>query len=118
MDTFTHPLCVALRAHALSLPETSEGSSCVNRAFKVRKKNFLFVGEKPDQLRVMLKLTHSLDHARGLQDPRIDVGKTGWVTVRCPPDAPLATDLLQGWVDESFRALAPRTVLRQLPDTA
>lgn len=30
METFAHPLSERLRAVALSLPETSEGTSCVN----------------------------------------------------------------------------------------
>ena len=114
METFTHPLCQDLRAAAMALPETVEGSSCVNRAFKVRKKNFLFLGEKDGEIRVMVKLTDSLDAAAAMGDPRVEVGKFGWVTLRFPPDDALDRDLLAGWILESFRALAPKTVLRQL----
>ncbi|MCO4774024.1 MAG: hypothetical protein KDA24_28585 [Deltaproteobacteria bacterium] len=41
MDTFDQAISEHLRAAALALPETSGGTSCVNRAFKVRKKNFM-----------------------------------------------------------------------------
>jgi hypothetical protein len=116
MESFTLPLSESLRATALSLPETSEGTSCVNRAFKVRKKNFVFIGEKDGQLRIMLKLVESLDAAAEMADPRVDVGKLGWVTLRFAHDAPLDTVLLEGWIRESFCALAPKAVSRQLSD--
>jgi len=114
MEPFTQPISEQLRARALALPETSEGTSCVNRAFKVRKKNFLFVGEKQGQVRVMLKLGASLDQARNLADPRIDVGKNGWVTVRFASDNVVDPTLLTAWVVESYKALGPKTTVRQL----
>lgn len=113
MDDFTTPLCQALRAHALTFPEVSEGTSCVNRAFKVRKKNFLFVGEQDGRVKVMLKLTDSLAAAAALDDPRVDVGKIGWVTVRCTPDDAPDLAQLQAWVTESWRAMAPKAVVRR-----
>lgn len=115
METFSHPVSEQLRAFALALPETSEGTSCVNRAFKVRKKNFLFVGEQDDQVRIMVKLTDSAKAADALADPRVDVGKHGWVTLRFAADDALDADLLEAWVLESFGALAPKAVLAQLP---
>jgi len=114
MEKFTHPISEHLRAIALALPETTEGTSCVNRAFKVRKKNFLFVGEKEGQVRVMLKLSASLEAASRMDDPRVGVGKGGWVTLRFAPDEPLDEGLLSAWVVESFRTLAPRVLVRQL----
>lgn len=114
METFEQPISRRLRATALALPETSEGTSCVNRAFSVRKKNFLFLGEKPGQIKVMVKLGPSLGEARAMNDSRVDVGRIGWVTIRFAPEAGLDGDLLDRWVDESFRLLAPKTVLKQL----
>lgn len=119
MEKFTQPISQFLRDQAMQLPETSEGTSCVNRAFKARKKNFLFVGEKEkeSQVRIMLKLTDSLAAAQALRDPRIGVGTTGWLTIEFGYDDPVDADLLAGWVRESFRALAPKTLIKQL-DTA
>lgn len=114
MEQFVEPISKQLRSVALALPETSEGTSCVNRAFKVRKKNFLFVGEKDNEVRVMLKLVGSLGMAHAMDDPRVSVGKTGWVTVKCAPDDVLDEDLLSAWVVESFRALGPKTLVEQL----
>jgi len=115
-DAFAHAPSASLRAVALRYPETSEGTSCVNRAFKVRKKNFLFVGEKGANIRVMLKLGPSLDDARARSgdDDRIGVGKTGWVTLNFAAASPLPPDLLEQWVDESFRLLAPKSIVKTL----
>ena len=116
MEQFSQPISEHLRAYALALPETSEGTSCVNRAFKVRKKNFLFVGEKAAQVRVMLKLDASLAEAQAMADPRISVGKTGWVTLQFAPDDVPDESLLSAWVVESFRALGPKSVVKQLDE--
>lgn len=116
MENFTHALCERLRRVALDLPEVTEGTSCVNRAFKVRKKNFVFVGEPADGIRIMVKLSSSLEAAKAMSDPRVDVGATGWVTIRFRPEEPLDQDLLGAWVLESYRSLAPKTLVRQLPE--
>ncbi len=115
MDPFSHAVSDRLRTCALALPETSEGTSCVNRAFKVRKKNFLFVGEPAgDEVRVMLKLGPSLDAARALADPRVGVGKTGWVTVRFAAADPFPLATLEGWMRESYCLLGPKALARAL----
>lgn len=114
METFAQPISEHLRAQALALPETTEGTSCVNRAFKVRKKNFLFVGEKPELVKIMLKLEASLGEAQAMEDPRIEAAKNGWVTVRFSPDDVPDADLLSAWVVESFRTLGPKSVVREL----
>ena len=114
MDQFAHPIAQQLREQALGLPETSEGTSCVNRAFKVRKKNFLFLGEKPGQVRVMLRLRESVAEARDIDDARFSVGNTGWVTVLFPPESPPDVALLGRWLRESYCTLAPKTLARQV----
>lgn len=113
-DDFEHPICETLRQAALALPETSEGTSCVNRSFKARKKNFVFVGEPKGKVRVMLKLGPSLAQAAAMADPRVGVGKTGWVTVLSDPGEPVDPALLQDWIVESYRTLAPKTLVRML----
>ena len=116
-EQFTNPVTLALRDHAMGFPETSEGASCVNRAFKVRKKNFLFVGEKADgACKVMLKLGPSLDEAteRADADPRFEVGGAGWATVRFGADDLPDIELLEGWVDESYRLMAPKSLVKLL----
>ncbi len=114
--TFESTLLRRLRDRAVGYPEVNEGSSCVNRAFKARKKNFLFLGEKPDNRRIMLKLGPSLDEAEGVVGGRdgCTVGTNGWVTLNLAADGDVDAKLLERWVEESYRLLAPKTLVKQL----
>lgn len=90
---FRHELSETIRRIALRYPETEEGSSCVNRAFKAGGKNFVFLGEKDGGCRMRLKLEDG-----------------GWTLLEfSPDDAPPVADL-ERWIDESFRLLAPKRV--------
>ena len=109
-EHFSNPVTTALREHALTFPETIEGAACVNRAFKARKKNFLFVGEKSDgACKVMLKLGPSLNEALEIAraDSRFAAGSNGWATIRFDAADLPDTALLKRWVEESYRQLAP-----------
>ena len=114
MEGFTQPICEQLRATAMALPEVTEGTSCVNRAFKVRGKTFMYLGEKPELIKLMVRLKPSLEAARELGGPRVEVGKIGWVTVRWGPGEELDVGLLEGWVRESFVALGPKGLVKGL----
>ena len=119
-ERFQDPVTSALRERAISLPETTEGTSCVNRAFKVRNKNFLFVGEKDDGSRkAMLKLKDSLEQAEALaeNDGRFEVGSAGWTTIRFDVEDRPDVDLLENWVVESYRLFAPKSLSKQVQDS-
>ena len=106
-----------LKAVASAYPETDEGTSCNRIAIKVRKKNFVFLGDKDDKLVLMVKLGPSLGEAEALaqdEPERYDVGSAGWVTVRYELDRELPKGLFERWIDESFRLLAPKSVVKQL----
>ena len=77
VETFAHPISRRLRDAAMALPEASEGESCVNRAFRVGKKAFFYLGEKPAHIYAMVKLTDSYADAAALDDPRVDAGNHG-----------------------------------------
>ena len=109
MESFAHPVSERIRAFAIALPEIEEGTSCVNRAFKIRKKNFLFLGEKADRIKLMVKLTDTA--ASAAEDPRVTVGKGGWATIVFTPDDPPPLEVLEAWVQESFAALAPKRIV-------
>jgi hypothetical protein len=51
-----------------------------------------------------------------MDDPRVEVGGMGWVTVRFAPDDAPDEDLLAAWAVESYRTFAPKTLVRQLDD--
>lgn len=114
MDRFSQPLSEGLRATAMALPEATEGTSCVNRAFRVGKKAFFYLGEKPDHIKLMVKLGSSLPAVQAMDDPRISVGTFGWTTVRVPLDDLLELGLLAGWVEESYRELVPKKLVARL----
>ncbi|MFL5493434.1 MAG: hypothetical protein ACJ8DC_03515 [Gemmatimonadales bacterium] len=42
------------------------------------------------------------------------LGRSGWVTARFPRGARLPLELLKLWIDESYRALAPKRIVAKL----
>lgn len=116
-ETFQHRISESIRAHAMTFPETEEGASCVNRAFKAGGKNFVFLGEKDDTCTVRLKLAGSIDEVTELAaaekgDTSYEVGSGGWTKlVFAADDHPPLADL-ERWITESFFLLAPRKVTK------
>ena len=47
------------------------------------------------------------------------LGRAGWVTARFEPRAKPPVDLLEGWIAQSYRAVAPNRLVRALnePDS-
>ena len=107
----------AIRKIALSYPDVDEGSSCVNRAFKAGKKAFLYMGMKEDTYNLRLKLSNSLDEAETLEKKSPDnysVGAHGWTLLTFHHTKQPPKKLLERWIDESFRLLAPKALVAQL----
>src|SRR5262245_35009408 len=42
------------------------------------------------------------------------LGKSGWVSAEFPVDATLPVDMLKAWLEESYRAQAPKKLVAQL----
>jgi predicted DNA-binding protein (MmcQ/YjbR family) len=110
----------ALREYALSLPEAYEDFPWGERAIKVRKKVLLFLSSDDYRpVNVGLKLVES--HALGLAQPGVEpmdygLGRHGWVYVRLSDETPF--EMVRQWIDESYRAVAPRALARQLSEIA
>ena len=115
-DEFQTPIIRALRDHALSFPDVDEGDSCVKRVFRVKKKGFLYLGEKDTEYNVMVKLGDSFAEAEAMaaDRDRWDAGKFGWVTLRFAPDEEAPQNLIEEWIDESYRAQAPHALIAEL----
>jgi predicted DNA-binding protein (MmcQ/YjbR family) len=118
------PAEAALRAHALSYPEATEDFPWGERVMKVRGKVFVFLG-RPEGggLGLSVKLPGSATLALDLpfaSPTGYGLGKSGWVTARFGPRTKPPLDLLKRWIDESYRAVAPRTLVARLggPDGA
>ena len=107
----------ALRDFALTFPDSTEEFPWDHRAIKVRGKNFLILANEPGRCGVTVKLPVSA--ATALQLPFAEptgygLGKHGWVSARFAAGDTIPLDLLREWIDESFRAVAPKTVLAKL----
>ena len=102
-----------LRAFAFGLPGAWEDHPWGESVAKVGKKVFVFFGV-PDPERgfgMTLKLPVSHDEALALpftETPGYGLDRGHWVTIHVPDDAPL--EMLTAWIEESYRAVAPRTL--------
>ena len=110
-------VAAALRQHALSYPETNEEFPWGHRAFKVKGKAFVFVSFWQGKLGLSVKLP--LSGRVALTFPfasptEYGLGKSGWVTARFAAADDLPLHMLEEWIDESFRAIAPKKVLARL----
>jgi len=110
----------ALRRIALGYPETEEGIACKGTAiecatFKVRNKTFLFVGA----VEARLKLRESIDDANKLavrEPARFQVGGQGWVNIVFDSNNSAPLDVLERWIDESYRLIAPKQLVALLSE--
>ncbi|MGC5014892.1 MmcQ/YjbR family DNA-binding protein [Streptosporangium sp. DT93] len=109
-----------LREFALRLPEAHEDHPWGETVVKVNKKIFLFLGvEEPTGKwgpKAGVKLPESNGHAlalAGVKPSGYGLGRTGWVTI--PLDGPLPeAEVLLDWVEESYRAVAPKKLVALL----
>ena len=108
-----------LRDLALTYPETREDHPWGHRAIKVKEKVFVFLGGEKNvkELSISVKLPQSRDMATDLpfaEPTGYGMGKHGWVTARFDKVSDVPMDLLRAWIDESFRAIAPKRLLKTL----
>jgi len=111
----------ALLRFALSYPEAREDHPWGETVVKVKKKVFVFLGHpEGGGLGVSVKLPRSNLLALDLPfatPTGYGLGKAGWVTAQFKPKEKPPVDLLKQWIDESYRAVAPKTLVARL-DTA
>ncbi len=107
----------ALRAYALCFPEATEDFPWGERAIKVNGKTFLFMRADPEEVSFSVKLPHSrffvLDMPNTEPTP-YGLGKHGWVTARFPSAPKEALDVYKMWIEESYRAVAPKKLIARL----
>ncbi|MFD4872016.1 MmcQ/YjbR family DNA-binding protein [Streptomyces sp. NPDC058420] len=110
-----------VREFALGLPGAAEEFPWGETVAKVNKKVFVFLGvddgSHPPGMTV--KLTDEAAHAHALTAPGAEpagygLGKAGWVRIPLAEQGAPAAELLCDWVEESYRAIAPKRLTAEL----
>lgn len=109
-----------LRRYALTFPEATEEFPWGERVIKVRGKIFVFLGMAKGRLRFGAKLPISAEMALTL--PYVEragygLGRSGWIAASFDVRRKPPIDLLRGWIEQSYRAVAPRRVVKLLDET-
>jgi len=106
----------ALRLFALRLPETHEDNPWGHAAIKVRGKVIVFLSSDDGGLLLSAKLPESGGAALHLpfaSPTGYGLGRSGWVSARFAAGEAVPIALLEEWIEESFRAVAPKKIVRE-----
>jgi predicted DNA-binding protein (MmcQ/YjbR family) len=112
------PVLEALRAFGLGLPGTHTKAPWPGHLdLAVNDKTFAYLSLDHEPLRVGVKLPFS--GALALTMPNVEptgygLGKSGWVTATFADGQKPPVALLTQWLEESYRAQAPKTLVKQL----
>jgi predicted DNA-binding protein (MmcQ/YjbR family) len=91
-----------------------------HHAIKVKGKAFVFLAADAATFSLSAKLPSSAGVALRLpfaSPTEYGLGRSGWVTARFPRAGRLPLEVLRLWIDESYRAIAPKRLVAQLqPD--
>jgi predicted DNA-binding protein (MmcQ/YjbR family) len=107
----------ALRDFALRYPEAVEEHPWDHIAIKVKGKMFLVLGGTDERLSVTTKLPSSGRMALALpfaSPTGYGLGKSGWVSGEFGPADAVPIDRMCEWIDESYRAIAPKKLVAEL----
>ena len=108
-----------LRAFGLAYPKAHTKSPWPGHLdLAVNDKTFAYLSLEGEPFSISCKLPQSAGAALMLphaEPTPYGLGKSGWVTVKFPEGKPLPLDILKAWVDESYRAQAPKRLVAQLP---
>ena len=107
----------ALRNFAMTYPGATEDHPWGETAIKVKGKVFIFLSRHEGKFRASLKLPVSGSAALGMpfaEPTGYGLGKHGWVTATFGQGDVVPVDLIREWIDESFRAVAPKSVVAGL----
>lgn len=109
-----------LRDFALGLPGATEDFPWGERVAKVGGKVFVFLGGDPvpgGPLGLSVKLPETAEDALGLPFTKptgYGLGKSGWVSATFEPGDEPPVGILETWILESYRAIAPKKLLAEL----
>ncbi|MFN8548690.1 MAG: MmcQ/YjbR family DNA-binding protein [Candidatus Eisenbacteria bacterium] len=113
----------ALQEFALTFPGAVLEHPWGENVVKVKGKIFVFLGmnttdgsfglsvKLPGSAHIALELPFTKPTGYGL-------GKAGWVSARFSASDEVPVPLLMAWIEESYRAVAPKTLVKQLAQDA
>lgn len=115
-----HRALLELRSFGLAYPEAHTKSPWPGHAdLAVRDKTFTYLSVEGEPLSISCKLPTSSDSALSLgftKPTGYGLGKSGWVTADFAEDEQIPVEMLKAWIDESYRAQAPKRLVRGLPE--
>jgi predicted DNA-binding protein (MmcQ/YjbR family) len=100
-----------LRRHGLAFPEAIEEFPWGHSALKVLGKTFVFLNQAEEELSMSVKLPASRDFALVFdwaEPTGYGLGRSGWITARFGPDHEPDFELLERWITESYKTIAPK----------
>jgi predicted DNA-binding protein (MmcQ/YjbR family) len=106
-----------LRDAALAYPGATEEFPWGERVIKVKGKVFVFLGKGEGELGLSVKLPQTAAMALALpfcEPTGYGLGKAGWVSASFTRAKDVPLDVLLAWLDESYRAVAPKTMVKEL----
>ena len=106
-----------LRKFALAYPEAYEEMPWGHHAIKVKGKSFVFLAADASTFSLSAKLPSSAGMALKLpfaSSTEYGLGRSGWVTARFPRATLVPVKVLELWIDESYRAIAPKRLVSML----
>lgn len=108
-----------LRAFGLAYPEVALKSPWPGHAdLAVRDKTFAYLSAAGDPFSLSCKLPFSGEEVRTMAwvtPTAYGLGKSGWVTASWPDDVGDPMALFRSWIDESYRAQAPKKLINLAP---
>jgi predicted DNA-binding protein (MmcQ/YjbR family) len=107
-----------LRAFGLAYPGTHLKSPWPGHMdLAVKDKTFAYLSIEGEPFKISCKLPHSSAAALMLpftKPTEYGLGKSGWVTAAFAVDEDPPVDMLKEWIDESYRAQAPKKLVATL----
>ena len=106
-----------LLAASLTYPEAWEDHPWGETVAKVGKKLFFTISFHKEMLHITFKLSESNGSAISLpfaEPAGYGLGKSGWVTCSFSAEDEIPVELLLDWLDESYRAIAPKKLVKML----
>ena len=109
----------ALLTAALAYPEAWEDHPWGESVAKVGKKLFFTISFHKEMLYITCKLPESNGSAVTLPfaaPAGYGLGNSGWVTFSFSAEDEIPVELLLDWMDESYRAIAPKKLVKLLDE--